>query len=103
NDLPSWTVASATLQRIERAPTALELFAHGAHDAPGTFEIGNPALKIETANSAELGLQRFQGDFRFDAKVYYTYYNNFIFRQPTAILSAPSFPTCGTAIDTSSI
>jgi hypothetical protein len=26
------------LQRIERAPTALELFAHGAHDAPGTFE-----------------------------------------------------------------
>src|SRR5262249_54985588 len=58
-DLPSWMVGSATVQRIERAPTALELFAHGSHDAPGTFEIGNPALKIETANSAELGLQRF--------------------------------------------
>ena len=41
-DLPSWMVASATVQRIERAPTALELFAHGAHDAPGTFDIGNP-------------------------------------------------------------
>jgi len=103
NDLPSWMVASATLQRIERAPTALELFAHGSHDAPGTFEIGNPALKIETANSAELGLQRFQGDFRFDAKVFYTYYNNFIFRQATGILCGASFATCGNGIDTAFI
>jgi len=103
NDLPSWMVASATLQRIERAPTALELFAHGAHDAPGTFEIGNPALKIETANSAELGLQRFQGDFRFDAKIYYTYYNNFIFRQATGILCGATFATCGNGIDTAFI
>src|SRR6516165_4962290 len=99
-DLPSWMVASATLQRIERAPTALELFAHGSHDAPGTFEIGNPHLKIETANSAELGLQRFQGDFRFDAKIYYTYYNNFIFRQATGILCGTTFATCGNGIDT---
>src|SRR5262249_44956247 len=45
-DLPSWMVGSATVQRIERAPTALELFAHGAHDAPGTFDIGDPHLKI---------------------------------------------------------
>jgi iron complex outermembrane recepter protein len=100
SDLPSWMVASATVQRIERAPTALELFAHGAHDAPGTFDIGNPSLKIETANSAELGLQRFQGDFRFDAKIYYTYYNNFIFRQATGILCGATFATCGNGIDT---
>src|SRR5215468_9066473 len=99
-DLPSWMVGSATVQRIERAPTALELFAHGSHDAPGTFEIGNPALKIETANSAELGLQRFQGDFRFDAKIYYTYYNNFIFRRATGILCGATFATCGNGIDT---
>jgi iron complex outermembrane receptor protein len=97
-DLPSWMVASATVQRIQRAPTALELFAHGAHDAPGTFEIGDPTLKIETANSAELGLRRWLGDFRFDGKVYYTYYNNFIFRQATGILCGESFATCG--IDT---
>jgi iron complex outermembrane recepter protein len=97
-DLPSWMQASATVQRIQRAPTALELFAHGAHDAPGTFEIGDPTLKIETANSAELGLKRWLGDFRFDGKVYYTYYNNFIFRQATGILCGASFATCG--IDT---
>src|SRR5215831_15303912 len=99
-DLQSWMVGSATVQRIERAPTALELFAHGSHDAPGTFEIGNPALKIETANGAELGLQRFQGDFRFDAKIYYTYYNNFIFRQATGILCGATFATCGNGVDT---
>ncbi len=94
-DLPSWMVASATVSRIQRAPTVLELFAHGAHDAPGTFEIGDPNLKIETANSAELGLKRIDGAFRFDGKVYYTYYNNFIFRQATGILCGDTFATCG--------
>ena len=98
-DLPSWMVASATVQRIERAPTALELFAHGAHDAPGTFEIGNPGLKIETANTAELGLKRIDGAFRFDAKVYYTKYDNFIFRQATGILCGAEFATCGTGTE----
>jgi iron complex outermembrane recepter protein len=99
-DLPSWMIASATVSRIERAPTALELFAHGSHDSPGTFEIGNPNLKIETANSAELGLKRIDGAFRFDGKVYYTYYNNFIFRQATGILCGDTFATCGNGIDT---
>jgi iron complex outermembrane receptor protein len=94
-DLPSWMIASLNLQRIQRAPTALELFAHGAHDAPGTFEIGNPNLKIETANSGEIGLKRIQGEFRFDAKAYYTYYNNFIFRRVTGIMCGTTFDTCG--------
>ncbi len=98
-DLPSWMVASATVQRIERAPTALELFAHGAHDAPGTFEIGNPGLKVETANTAELGLKRIDGTFRFDAKVYYTKYDNFIFRQATGILCGAEFATCGSGTE----
>ena len=95
-DLPSWMVVSATVQRIERAPTALELFAHGAHDAPGTFEIGNPGLKVETANTAEIGLKRIDGAFRFDAKAYYTKYDNFIFRQATGTLCGAEFATCGT-------
>jgi iron complex outermembrane receptor protein len=94
-DLPSWMVASATVSRIQRAPTALELFAHGSHDAPGTFEIGDPNLKIETANSAELGLKRTNGAFRFDGKVYYTYYKDFIFRQNTGILCGADFASCG--------
>jgi iron complex outermembrane receptor protein len=94
-DLPWFLVASATLQRIQRAPTVLELFAHGAHDAPGTFEIGDPNLKIETANTAEIGLKRAQGSFRFDAKTFYTRYDNFIFRQFTGISCGADFATCG--------
>jgi iron complex outermembrane recepter protein len=95
-DLPSWVIANLTLQRIQRAPTDLELFAHGSHDAPGTFEIGKPDLQIETANSAEIGLKRIQGEFRFDGKAYYTYYNNFIFRQFTGIQCGADFASCGT-------
>jgi iron complex outermembrane receptor protein len=95
-DLPSWMIANLTLQRIQRAPTDLELFAHGSHDAPGTFEIGDPNLQIETANSAEIGLKRIQGEFRFDGKAYYTYYNNFIFRQFTGIQCGADFASCGT-------
>ena len=67
-DLPWFIVERTTLQRIQRAPTVLELFAHGAHDAPGPFEIGDPDLKIETANTAEIALKRAQGSFRFDVK-----------------------------------
>jgi iron complex outermembrane receptor protein len=94
-DLPWFLVATATLQRIQRSPTALELFAHGAHDAPGTFEIGNPNLQIETANSAEIGLKRVEGSLRFDGKAYYTYYNKFIFRQFTGIDCGEDFASCG--------
>ncbi len=43
-DLPSYMVASFNLQRIERAPRAVELFAKGPHDATQTFDIGNPNL-----------------------------------------------------------
>jgi iron complex outermembrane receptor protein len=94
-DLPSDMVASLTLQRIQRAPTALELFAHGAHDSPGTFEIGDPNLQIETAKTAEIGLKRTRGDFRFDVKGYYTRYDNFIFRQVTGVLCGEDFASCG--------
>src|SRR4029077_8337957 len=94
-DLPSYLVASATVQRIERAPSALELFAHGAHDAPGTFEIGNPGLQIETAKTAEIGLKRVNGEFRFDSKAYYPRYDNFIFRQFTGIECGEDFASCG--------
>ena len=33
--------------------------------------------------------------FRFDAKVYYTRYDNFIFQQPTGIFCGEEFATCG--------
>ncbi len=62
-----------------RAPAQTELFARGAHDGPGTFETGNPSLKLERANSAETSLRLRYGDFSFDGSAYYTAFNNYIY------------------------
>ncbi len=94
-DLPYDMQANFNLQRIERAPRAWELFAKGPHDATQTFDIGNPNLTIETASSAEIGLKRVLGNFRFDGKAYYTRFNNFIYQQPTGIYCGEEFATCG--------
>jgi iron complex outermembrane receptor protein len=95
-DLPSYLVASLNLQRIERAPRALELFAKGPHDATQTFDIGNPNVLIETAKSAEIGVARVDGNLRFDGKAYYTRYDNFIFQAPTGLFCDEEFASCGT-------
>jgi iron complex outermembrane receptor protein len=62
-----------------RAPAQTELFARGAHDGPGTFETGNPLLKLERANSAETSLRLRYGDFSFDGSAYYTAFDNYIY------------------------
>lgn len=81
--LPWDLAASLTGQYVERAPRAPELFSRGAHDATGTFDIGNPNLNIETAKSVEAGLRRAKGPFRFELTAYYTRFNSFIFRNLT--------------------
>jgi iron complex outermembrane receptor protein len=53
------TTLGLTLSSAARAPGQTELFARGAHDGPGTFETGDPNLKIERANSIE-GTVRYQ-------------------------------------------
>jgi iron complex outermembrane recepter protein len=83
-DLPWYNlVASITAQHVERAPKPAELFSRGAHDATATFDIGDPNLKIEAANSIEAGLRRAVGPFRFELTAYYTHFNGFIFRRLT--------------------
>jgi iron complex outermembrane recepter protein len=76
-------VASITAQHVERAPKPAELFSRGPHDATATFDIGNPNLRIEAANSIEAGLRRAVGPFRFELSAYYTRFNGFIFRRLT--------------------
>jgi iron complex outermembrane receptor protein len=82
-NLPWSLVGSITAQHVERAPKAAELFSRGPHDATATFDIGNPNLKIESANSIEAGIRRATGPFRFELTGYYTRFSGFIFRRLT--------------------
>src|SRR5205085_8499888 len=94
-NLPDDLVGSITAQYVERAPKPAELFSRGAHDATGTFDIGDPNLTIETARSVEAGLRRAAGPFRFEASAYYTRFNNFIFRRLTGVMCGDDFMSCG--------
>jgi iron complex outermembrane recepter protein len=94
-NLPHDLVGSITAQYVERAPKPAELFSRGAHDATGTFDIGNPNLTIETAKSVEIGLRKATGPFRFEATAYYTRFDNFIYRRLTGVMCGDDFASCG--------
>ena len=81
--LPLDLVGSITAQYVERAPKPAELFSRSAHDATGTFDIGNPDLKTEAAKSIEVGIRRAQGPLRFELTGYYTKFDGFIYRRLT--------------------
>ena len=93
-DLPAGVVLRATAQLTQRAPDAAELFSKGLHEATRTFEIGNPFLGIERARTFELGLRRAQGGFRFDASVYHTRFDGFIFKRLTGFTCDDTIDTC---------
>ena len=94
-NLPDDLVGSITAQYVERAPKPAELFSRGAHDATGTFDIGDPNLTLETAKSVEVGLRRATGPLRFEATAYYTRFDNFIFRRLTGAMCGDDFTSCG--------
>ncbi len=98
-DLPYGFVGSLTGQYVERAPAAPELYSHGSHDAPGTFEIGDPNLKLERARSLEVGLRRAEGPLRIDMSAYYTRYTGFIYRRLTGVNCGADFDSCGVDTD----
>jgi len=94
-ELPLGVVARLTGQYAERAPDVAELFSKGVHEATGTFEIGNPNLKIEQAETIEFGLKRSRGDLRFDATAFASRFQNFIFKRFTGVRCGDTIDTCG--------
>jgi iron complex outermembrane receptor protein len=93
-ELPLGIVARLTGQYVERAPDAAELFSKGIHEATGTFEIGNPFLAREKAQTFEVGLRKTRGPWRFDAAAYHTRFDGFIFKQLTGETCDDTFATC---------
>ncbi|WP_433947068.1 TonB-dependent receptor domain-containing protein [Brevundimonas diminuta] len=80
----SWTftpgyVASVSLARSQRAPTAQELYARGVHLATNTYEIGDPDLDVEMAVSIELGLKKIEGATTFAASLYRYDYDGYVY------------------------
>ena len=73
-----WRVGLA-LTSAARAPAQTELFAHGPHDGPATFETGDATLGLERANSLEATL-RFRGTrVHADGSLWATNFNNYIY------------------------
>lgn len=87
-------VLGGTVQAVERAPDALELFSKGPHEATETFEIGDPNLGEERAYSAEISLRKTDGPFRFETAAYYTDYDDFIFKRLTGETCDDDFASC---------
>jgi iron complex outermembrane receptor protein len=65
----------------QRAPSQVELFARGPHEATGTFEIGNPKFDEETSYNGELRLESDLEHVRFELNAFATYYVGYIFGQ----------------------
>jgi iron complex outermembrane recepter protein len=91
-------VGSVAAQYVERAPKPAELFSGGPHDATTTFDKGNPNLKIEAAESVEVGLRRAVAPFRFEITAYYTRFTGFIFRRLTGNTCNGDTAECGPGV-----
>lgn len=71
------------LSSAARAPAQTELFARGPHDAPATYETGDPALTLERANSLEGTLRLRHRGLRLDTSIWLARFDNYIYGQLT--------------------
>lgn len=68
-----------TASSAARAPAQTELFARGAHDGPGTFETGDPSLKLERANSLEASLRVREDRVSLEGSVWGARFQHYIY------------------------
>jgi iron complex outermembrane receptor protein len=79
---PAWKFG-VNLSRVERAPSAEELFANGPHAGTEAFEVGDPGLAKERAWSAEAILRGETDGLTFEASVYHSWFSNFVYEDRT--------------------
>ena len=83
------------LSHTERAPSAEELFANGAHAGTQAYELGDPNFRLEKSNGVELTLHAHGDGYSFDLAGYYNRFSDYISENQTdqpvcAAAAAPS-------------
>ncbi len=66
------------VSRTERAPSAEELFANGAHAGTQAYELGNPDFRLEKSWGLEGTFHAHGDSFSLDASAYYNWFSNYI-------------------------
>ncbi len=69
------------ISRTERAPSAEELLANGAHLATGGFDLGDSTLSIESGLTVEVTGRRRGGRWSGGVNLYWTRFDNFIYQE----------------------
>jgi iron complex outermembrane receptor protein len=74
-----------SVNRTERAPNDVELFANGPHLATQQFEIGDPSLGAETGLSVEGSARWEAGPLELGLSIYRFAFEDFIYLDPTGV------------------
>ena len=82
---PGWKFG-ANLSRVERAPSAEELFANGPHAGTEAFEVGDPGLTKESAWSAEAILRGEIDGLTVEASIYRSWFSGFVYEARTGAI-----------------
>ncbi len=69
----------ANLSRVERAPSAEELFSNGPHIATQAYEIGDPTLSKEKSWGLELYARGSTGPAHFSLALYHSWFSDFVY------------------------
>lgn len=81
---------STSLVYAERAPSAEELFANGAHLATQAFEIGDPTLSKEKSYGIEAAFKGRGDGWRFEFSGFFNRFADFIYVAPNGLIDAES-------------
>ena len=82
-DLNDYLEMSLDLARVERAPSAIELYMNGPHLATGRYEEGNTNLQIETSRNIDFTLAYQQNAFFGSMTIFQNNIDNFIYLADT--------------------
>lgn len=90
---------SASISRSERAPSAAEIYANGAHIATSSYELGlayqldedgeillnTNKMPTETANNIDIGFRKIEGDLTFSYNFFYNQIDNYLYQANTGL------------------